>query len=69
MKGFTLELIVNKEVLKVVTCSLPLKLTLNLGTDILFEKLKVTAATKGGGCNFQIKNKLKSEIFNDKKSF
>ena len=24
---------------------------------------------QGGGCKFQIKNKLKSEIFNDKKKF
>ena len=46
VEGFTLELTVNKEVLKVVTCSFPLMLTMNKGTDILLEKLKVTPATK-----------------------
>ena len=45
MEGFTRELIVNKELLKVVTCSFPLMLTLNKSTDIL-EKLKFTPATK-----------------------
>ena len=46
MEGFTIELTVNTEVLKVVTCSVPLMLTLNKGTDILLEQLKVTPATK-----------------------
>ena len=46
MEGFNLELTVNKEILKVVACSIPLMLTLNYGTDVLLEKLKVTPATK-----------------------
>ena len=46
MEGFTLELTVNKEVLKFVAGSFSLMLTLNWGTDILLEKLKVTPATK-----------------------
>ena len=45
-EGFTLELTVNKEVLKVVTCPFPLVLTLNQSIDMLLEKLKVTPATK-----------------------
>ena len=46
LEGFTLDLTVNKEVLKVVTSSFPLMLTMNKGTDILLEKLKVNPATK-----------------------
>ena len=46
MEEFTVELTVNKEVSKVVTCSFPLMLTLNYGTDVLLEKLKVTPARK-----------------------
>ena len=46
MGGCTLELTVNKKVLKVVTCLFLLMLTLNYGTNILLEKLKVTPATK-----------------------
>ena len=30
---------------------------------------KGVTSFRGGGCNFHIKNKLKSEIFNDKKKF
>ena len=39
MEGFILRLTVKKEVSKVVSCSVSLILTLNWGTDILFEKL------------------------------
>ena len=46
MEGFTLELTVNEEILKIVTCPFPLMLTLNKNIDILLEKLKVTLATK-----------------------
>ena len=46
LEAFTLELTVNKEVLKVVICSFPLMLTMNKGTEILLEKLKATPATK-----------------------
>ena len=49
VEGFTLELTVNKEVLKVVTCSFPLMLTMNKGTDIS-EKLKVTPAQNNNFC-------------------
>ena len=46
VEGFTFDLTVNKEVLKVVICSFPLMLTMNKGTEILLEKLKATPATK-----------------------
>ena len=39
MEGFVPGLTVKKEVSKVVSCSVSLILTLNWGTDILFEKL------------------------------
>ena len=39
MEGFIIWLTVKKEVLKVVTCLVLLILTVNCGTDILFEKL------------------------------
>ena len=39
MEGFILGLTVKKGVSKVVSCSVSLILTLNWGTDILFEKL------------------------------
>ena len=39
MERFVLGLTVKKEVSKVVSCSVSLILTLNWGTDILFEKL------------------------------
>ena len=34
----------------------------------LLEKRGVTFSREGGGFNFHIKNKVKSEIFNDKKT-
>ena len=45
MEGFTLGLTVKKEVLKVVSCSVSLTLTLNLETDTLFEELKKVTST------------------------
>ena len=39
MEGFILGLTVKEKVSKVVSCSVSLILTLNWGTDILFEKL------------------------------
>ena len=46
MEGFILGLTVKKEVSKVVSCSVSLILTLNWGTDTLFEKL----TPEIGGC-------------------
>ena len=34
---------------------------------VLVGKKGMTSLRRGGGCNFCVKNKLKSEIFNDKK--
>ena len=45
MEGFALGLTVKKEVLKVVSCSVSLTLTLNLETDTLFEELKKVTST------------------------
>ena len=45
MEGFTFELTVKKEVLKVVSCSVSLTLTLNLETDTLFEELEKVTST------------------------
>ena len=42
---FTLGLTVKKEVLKVVSCSVSLMLTLNLETDTVFEELKKVTST------------------------
>ena len=55
MEGFTLGLTVKKEVLKVVSYSVSLTLTLNLETDTLFEELKKVTSTseaqvKNGKC-------------------
>ena len=45
MEGFTLGLTVKKEVLKVLSCSVSLMLTLNFETDTLFEELKKVTPT------------------------
>ena len=45
MEGFTFGLTVKKEVLKVVSCSVYLTLTLNLETDTLFEELEKVTST------------------------
>ena len=37
-------------------------------TEQKFKEMTDTQGDTSGGCNFYIKNKLKSEIFNDKKS-
>ena len=45
MEGLTLGLTVQKEVSKVVSCSVSLMLTLNWDTDTLLEKLKKVTST------------------------